>query len=82
MLKRIDESKLLSNLLENVSNFGAKYKGLPIIAGIVLVFLSIIIQGIEVFVGSQALEFVGVITQGGGILIALIGIVIATPLGE
>lgn len=82
MLKRIDESKFLSNLLERVSDFGAKYKGLPIVIGIALVFIGTVILGVDVFAKSELLEFVGVIAQGGGILIALIGLVIAIPLGE
>jgi len=82
MLKRLDESKFLSNLLENVSNFVAKYRGLPILAGIALVFLGTVLLGANVFVESKAIEFVGIIIQGGGILTALIGIALATAIGE
>lgn len=81
-MKRIDESKLLIRLLTRLSALLARQRGLPIVIGIVLVIVSFFLQVVDVFASSQALDLLGVIVQHVGILIALIGLVLATPLGK
>lgn len=82
MFKRIDQSPRLIALLTNTSDFFAKRKGLPIVVGILLVFISLIVQSVDVFAESRALELIGVLTQNGGILTALIGLLLINPLGK
>lgn len=82
MFKRIDESTFLSKLIENLSGVLARQRGLPIVIGIVLIIVAFIAQIIEVYVPSQTLEVIGVILHHVGLLTALIGLLLAEPLGK
>jgi hypothetical protein len=82
MFKWIDESTRISRLIENLSSLLARQRGLPVVIGIVLLILAFIAQAVEIYVPSQALELVGVILHYTGILIALIGSLLAEPLGK
>ncbi|MCU0496731.1 MAG: hypothetical protein MUF87_05190 [Anaerolineae bacterium] len=82
LLERIDRSTFLSKLLDRLSDIIAKRRGLPVIAGIGFVILALIVQIIDVFVGSQFLELIGVLALHIGILTALIGLSLATPIGR
>mgnify|MGYP007127369083 CR=1 FL=1 len=81
-MKRIDESPLLTALLQRASNVLARQRGLPVVAGIVLIIASLIVQSIDVFTGSKWLELAGVLLLHTGILAGLIGLLLATPLGK
>ncbi len=81
-MKRIDESKLLIQLVTRLSALLARQRGLPVVIGIVLVIVSFLLQVVDVFAPSQVLNLLGVIAQHTGILIALIGLVVVTPLGK
>lgn len=82
MFKRIDESSWLANRIASFSEFMAKRRGLPVVIGIGLIIISFILQLIDVYATSQALHLVGVITLNVGILAALIGLLMADPLGK
>jgi hypothetical protein len=82
MLKKIDRSQALSRLIQKLSDSIARQRGLPVIIGIALVILSLIVQSLNVWAGNQWLAFIGVILLHGGVLIALIGLTISTPLGK
>jgi hypothetical protein len=82
MFRRIDESRLLARLLEGTSNFLARYRGLPIITGIILIVVSLVVQSADVYLESRMLTLVGVITHNLGVLIALIGLLVSTPIGK
>lgn len=82
MFRRIDESKFLSNLLQQTSNTLAKKRGLLPIIGIVMVIISMILQSTNIFLDSSFMEFIGVIVHHTGVLIALIGLLIVTPIGK
>ena len=82
MFKRIDQSPTLARLIERLSSMLAKQRGLPVVIGIVLLIVSFIIQLIEVYTESRVLELIGVITLNVGILTALIGLLMAEPLGK
>ncbi len=81
MFKRIDRSQTLLNLLAKISDLFAKQRGLPVIIGVFFVVISMIVQSIAVFTDSTLIEFLGVITHNLGVLIALIGMLMVTPLG-
>lgn len=82
MFKRIDQSPTLARLIERLSSLLARQRGLPVVIGIALVIVSFIIQLIEVYAESRVLELIGVITLNVGILAALIGLLMAEPLGK
>ena len=82
MFKRIDQSPTLARLIERLSSILARQRGLPVVIGIALIIVSFIIQLIEVYAESRVLELIGVITLNVGILAALIGLLMAEPLGK
>ena len=82
MFRRIDQSRFLARLLERTSNLLARQRGLPIVLGIFLIIVGFIFQTIDVFSESQAFALMGVVTHNLGVLIALIGLVLANPLGK
>jgi hypothetical protein len=82
MFKRIDRSPTLSRLLERLSSVMAKQRGLPVVVGIGLVILGFIFQVINFYAPQLRLELVGIMAHSGGVLIALIGLLLADPLGK
>ena len=82
MFKRIDESKFLIGLLERLSNLLARQRGLPVVIGIILVVVGFILQIINISADNSLVELLGVISQNAGVLIALLGLALATPLGK
>lgn len=82
MFKYIDQSRTLARILEYFSNALAKRRGLPIVIGIILVGLAFALQVTNVYASNQLVELLGVILHHMGILIALIGILLAIPLGK
>ncbi|MBC7814700.1 MAG: hypothetical protein H7175_26320 [Burkholderiales bacterium] len=82
MFKRIDQSPTLARLIERLSALLAKQRGLPVVIGILLVIVSFIIQLVEVYTESRLLELIGIITLNVGLLTALIGLLMAEPLGK
>jgi hypothetical protein len=82
MLKRIDESTRVSKLIDALSNRLARQRGLPLLIGIVLVFIALLVQSVNAYTNSDFLELVGVVLQNAGIITALIGIAMTNPLGK
>lgn len=81
MFKWLDRSPALAKLLEKVSTAMSRQRGLPVIIGIGCVIISFIVQAVNVFTGSTALELIGVIVLHVGVLVALIGLLMAEALG-
>lgn len=82
MFKFIDRSSFLSKLIDTMSNLLARQRGLPIIIGVVLLSLGFILQLINFFAPGAFIEFLSIVFNGVGILSALIGVMLATPLGR
>ena len=82
MFKRIDRSPLLGKWIERLSMFLARRRGLPVVIGIFLVIVSFILQIWDVYALSQPLHIVAIVFQNLGILIALVGLLLAEPLGK
>lgn len=82
MLKWIDQSRLLSGLLDWFSNLLAEKRGLPILLGILLVVASMLVQSVNVFLEQPIVDLIGIIVHHAGVLIALIGVLLANPLGR
>lgn len=81
MFKWLDQSPLLARLLETVSTAMTRQRGLPVILGILCVIVSFVVQAINVYALNTTLELIGVITLHLGVLIALIGLLMAEALG-
>jgi hypothetical protein len=82
MFKRLDRSSALAKIIASVSEFMAKRRGLPVVIGIVVLILSFIIQLVDAFAPSKFLNVLGIIMQNSGILIALVGLLLAEALGK
>ena len=82
MLKRIDESERLSKFIDAISNRLARQRGLPILIGIVLVFIALLVQSVNAYADSDFLDLIGAVLQNAGIITALIGIAMMNPLGK
>ena len=82
MLRRIDQSPLFARVLEGTSNFISRYRGLPVIIGVVLLIISMVLQIADVYADNQIMQVVGIITHHIGVLIALVGLLLATPIGK
>lgn len=82
MFKRIDRSVWLSRFIDRLSDVVAKQRGLPILVGVALVIVSLIVQTVNVFANAPALELLGVLALHIGVLTALIGLLMVTPLGR
>jgi len=82
MFKRLDQSATLSRLLERISTLMAKQRGLPVVVGITLVVIGFVLQVVDFYAPQLRLELLGIIAHSGGVLIALIGLLLADPLGK
>lgn len=82
MFRWIDRSRFLGRLLDRFSDLMARQRGVPVIVGILFVSIGILLQLANVFVASSVLEFFGILAYGLGTLIALIGLILVTPLGK
>lgn len=82
MFKRIDESSFLIRTLERLSTLLARQRGLPVVVGLVLVVIGAVLQLINVAVDSTLLEIGYIAFQNLGIIVALVGLLLAEPLGK
>jgi hypothetical protein len=82
MFKSIDRNERLLRFVKNLSSALARYRGLPVVVGIVFVIIAFVLQTINVYADSQLLELLGVVIHYVGLLTALIGLLLADPLGK
>jgi hypothetical protein len=82
VFRRIDESSFLNRFLQRISSLLARQRGLPVVFGIVLFVAGFIVQLVNLGLGSPALELLHIVLQNVGILIALVGLLLAEPLGR
>ena len=82
MLKKIDSSQFLVRFLERLSTLLARRRGLPAVVGILLISSGFVVELINVGVGLKSLELIHIVLHNVGILVALIGLLLAEPLGE
>lgn len=81
-MKKIDQSPLLSRLIEKAGLLLAKQRGLPVVVGLIFVVIGFVFQFVDVYSTSQLVEVLGIVFHNVGILIALIGLLLADPLGK
>lgn len=82
MKKKIDSSQFLVRFLERLSTLLARRRGLPVVAGILLIILGFAVELINVGADLRLLEIIHITLRNIGVLIALIGLLLAEPLGE
>lgn len=82
MFRRIDQSTFLIRRLEWVSTFLARRRGLPVIIGIVLIAVGAIIEVINISIGSPIVQTVHILLHNIGLIAALVGLLLAEPLGR
>jgi hypothetical protein len=81
MFRQIDRNEWLINLLKNASAYLSRNRGLPMVVGVVLVIFGALIQIIAVYSDARWIDVVAVIVHNVGLLSALIGFLLAEPLG-
>jgi hypothetical protein len=81
-MRRLDRSRRLGRLIDLASSGLARRRGLPVVIGIILVAVALIIDLIGFGSNSRALQIAGAITHSVGVLFALVGLALATPLGK
>lgn len=82
MFKNIDESSVLIKMLARLSTFLAKQRGLPIVIGLVIFTLGGVLQFLNLALESSLVELFQVLFHNVGVIIALVGILLAEPLGQ
>ena len=81
-MKQIDQSSLLIRLLETVSTWLAKQRGLPIVIGIIFIAGGGVLEFLNVAFQSDAVAMVEIIFRNFGLVTALVGILLLEPLGQ
>lgn len=82
MFKGIDESQFLIKRLALLSTWLAKQRGLPIVVGLALFIAGGVLQFINLAFDSTLVEFFQILFHNLGVIVALVGILLAEPLGE
>jgi hypothetical protein len=82
MFKGIDRSPRLARFIAFISEYVAKRRGLPAVIGIALVLVSFLVQLLNFYIESTALDFVATVMLYIGVLTALIGLLVSEALGK
>lgn len=82
MLKKIDSSRFLVRLLERMSTLLARSRGVPVVFGVAFIIAGFVLELLNVAIGSTSLEMAHIILRNGGVLVALIGLLLSEPLGQ
>jgi low temperature requirement protein LtrA len=82
MFRKIDQSPSLITALQKLSSVIARYRGLPILIGIVLVAISLVLSVLNLSAGSAIISLLQTLAHHIGIILALVGILMAQPLGN
>lgn len=89
MLRRIDSSEWLSKILVDISSYVSRYRGLPLIAGLAFIIASFLLFGLvllslvlaEIAASAWLWFCLPLACLHIGLIIFLIGMMSATPLG-
>lgn len=82
MQRKIDESRFLIRLTQKLSTFLAANRGIPILVGIVLIAIGFVLTLMNHASPASNLDLLSTIFHHAGLLIALVGILLAEPLGK
>jgi hypothetical protein len=81
-MKQLDQSTTLIRLLETISTWLAKQRGLPIVIGIIFIAGGGVLEFLNVAFKSDAVAMVEIIFRNFGLVTALVGILLLEPLGQ
>jgi hypothetical protein len=81
-MKQIDRSTMLIRVLETISTWLAKQRGLPIVIGIIFIAGGGVLEFLNVAFQSNAVAMVEIIFRNFGLVTALVGILLLEPLGQ
>lgn len=79
---RLNRSRRLGRLLAFVSGYLANYRGMPLLLGIVFVLVSLVLQVLGLVTDLRSAAIIGTISLHLGLIMALVGILLAEPLGK
>jgi len=82
LAERLNRSQRLGRLISFFSGRLANYRGAPIMLGILLVLVSLGVQIVAVLTGLKGLLVAGIIILHVAIIAALLGVLLAEPLGR
>lgn len=82
MKNRLDRSRTLIKLLERISAWLAKQRGLPIVVGVIFITGGGVLEFLNVAFQSPGVAMVEIIFRTFGIVTALVGILLLEPLGQ
>jgi uncharacterized membrane protein len=82
MFRRIDRSTTLARWIERLSSFLSRRRGLPVVIGIIFVVVGFVFQLVEFYSPTPAVHLFAVIFHNLGVILALIGLLLAEPLGR
>lgn len=82
LAEKLNRSQRLGRLISFFAGRLANYRGAPIVLGILLVFISLGIQIVAVLTALKGLLLAGIIILHIAIIIALLGVLLAEPLGK
>ena len=82
MFKNIDESPILIKLIQRLSTVLARQRGLPIVIGLILFAAGGILEFLNLALESSIVAFFEVLLHNLGVIVALVGILLAEPLGQ
>jgi len=82
LAERLNRSQRLGRLISFFSGRLANYRGAPIVLGILLVLVSLGVQIVAVLTGLKGLLVAGIIILHVAIIAALLGVLLAEPLGR
>ncbi|MFC1959413.1 hypothetical protein ACFLYO_01765 [Chloroflexota bacterium] len=80
--EKFNRSQRLEKLLSFISGSLANYRGVPILIGVGLIIVSLFINVIAIISDLKSLYLLGAIILHCALLLALIGFLLAEPLGR
>lgn len=81
-MKMLDRSPILIRMLETISAFLAKQRGLPIVIGIIFITGGGILEFLNVAFEQKWITMIEVAFRNFGLVSALVGILLLEPLGR
>jgi hypothetical protein len=82
MKNRLDRSQTLVKLLNTVSSWLAKQRGLPIVIGVIFITGGGVLEFLNVAFQSPGVAMVEIVFRTFGLVTALVGILLLEPLGQ
>jgi hypothetical protein len=82
LAEKLNRSQRLGRGLSLLSGYLANFRGVPVLIGIVLTLVSLLLQILSYTLSSSGLSIIANVSLHVGIIVALIGILLAEPLGK